>query len=261
MNKKAKIASVLSILLVLSLLSFAVIAKRGGGPAKECRDGIDNDGDGAIDWPADAGCSNKNDNDESNCGDLVCEGGETSSSCAADCGPACGNNQQESPETCDGTDLAGATCQTQGFDAGTLGCQVGCGAYDTSNCFDYVCGNNQQEGSETCDGTDLAGATCQTQGFDGGTLGCQTGCGAYDTSGCYVNTCADSDGGFVITLQGVVNGSNAGSPYFNVDSCVDSVTLKEWSCGGVGNVPVEVNVNCLTNGTGSTTSCVNGACI
>ncbi len=32
----------------------------------QCRDGIDNDGDGRIDFPSDAGCMNADDNDESN---------------------------------------------------------------------------------------------------------------------------------------------------------------------------------------------------
>ena len=51
----------------------------------ECDDLSDNDGDGSVDL-ADAGCSGTSDSDESNCGDGVCEGGETSSSCSADCG-------------------------------------------------------------------------------------------------------------------------------------------------------------------------------
>ncbi len=51
----------------------------------ECNDEIDNDGDGQIDL-ADLGCSNSVDNDESNCGDGVCEGGETSVACSIDCG-------------------------------------------------------------------------------------------------------------------------------------------------------------------------------
>src|SRR5262245_61135104 len=32
--------------------------------AKQCRDGIDNDGDGRIDYPADRGCGSRNDNSE-----------------------------------------------------------------------------------------------------------------------------------------------------------------------------------------------------
>lgn len=54
-------------------------------PNIECDDGVDNDLDGAIDM-LDDGCSSPTDGDETNCGDAVCEGGETCSSCQADCG-------------------------------------------------------------------------------------------------------------------------------------------------------------------------------
>ena len=60
-------------------------------PSPECSDGIDNDGDGQTDYPNDAGCSSNEDNDETNCGDTICEGGETCSSCPADCGCTGGN--------------------------------------------------------------------------------------------------------------------------------------------------------------------------
>jgi len=56
----------------------------GGTPTYECTDGSDNDGDGDTDL-ADSGCDSGTDNDESNCGDGECEGGETETSCSADC--------------------------------------------------------------------------------------------------------------------------------------------------------------------------------
>ena len=52
---------------------------------KECNDGFDNDADGKIDL-GDSGCTDLNDNDETNCGDKICEGGEICSSCNTDCG-------------------------------------------------------------------------------------------------------------------------------------------------------------------------------
>jgi hypothetical protein len=54
-------------------------------PAIECDDGMDNDGDNDIDM-ADAGCSSPIDDDETNCGDSICEGGEECDVCVADCG-------------------------------------------------------------------------------------------------------------------------------------------------------------------------------
>ena len=51
-----------------------------------CDDGTDNDGDGRIDYPDDLGCASQTDNDENNCGDAVCGGGETQTNCPGDCG-------------------------------------------------------------------------------------------------------------------------------------------------------------------------------
>jgi hypothetical protein len=53
-------------------------------PSIECDDSYDNDGDNYVDYN-DAGCSGPTDDDETNCGDEVCEGGETVVSCPEDC--------------------------------------------------------------------------------------------------------------------------------------------------------------------------------
>ncbi len=52
----------------------------------ECSDGVDNDGDGDIDYPNDGGCMSSDDSDETNCGDGVCEGIENGVICPTDCG-------------------------------------------------------------------------------------------------------------------------------------------------------------------------------
>lgn len=46
----------------------------------------------------------------------------------------CGDNVRAGSEQCDGPDLAGETCVTQGFALGTLRCGSGC-TTDTSGCF------------------------------------------------------------------------------------------------------------------------------
>jgi hypothetical protein len=51
----------------------------------ECNDGVDNDGDGATDLD-DSGCTDESDNDETNCGDGICEGPENCLICSSDCG-------------------------------------------------------------------------------------------------------------------------------------------------------------------------------
>lgn len=51
----------------------------------ECDDNTDNDRDNKVDLN-DEGCADLSDNDETNCGDGVCEGGESCTFCVADCG-------------------------------------------------------------------------------------------------------------------------------------------------------------------------------
>jgi len=98
MNKKNFLFAIAALIIIAIAFSSIINAYptdvftlgKGGKPTakpiKECSDGFDNDGDGQIDWPNDTGCGNKNDNDETDCGDGVCEGGETQESCPADCG-------------------------------------------------------------------------------------------------------------------------------------------------------------------------------
>ena len=98
-------------------------------------------------------------------------------------GADCGNGAVDTGEDCDGADLGGADCVSQGFVGGTLSCNASC-QFDTAACTN--CGNDTKEGTEVCDGTDVGTDDCTTigQGFIGGTLACAAGCGAFDTSGC-----------------------------------------------------------------------------
>ncbi|MGK2927572.1 MAG: hypothetical protein ACSLE2_18315, partial [Lysobacterales bacterium] len=65
----------------LFCLLFLLILSGPAWAANECRDRIDNDGDGFVDR-ADGGCSSPKSKSETNCGDNICEVGEI---CAADC--------------------------------------------------------------------------------------------------------------------------------------------------------------------------------
>jgi|CXWL01.1.fsa_nt_gi hypothetical protein len=50
--------------------------------------------------------------------------------------PVCGDNLREGSEVCDGTDLSGQTCASQGFSGGgTLSCNGTCSAFVTSACI------------------------------------------------------------------------------------------------------------------------------
>jgi len=139
-----------------------------------------------------------------------------------ECGPApvCGDNVVQSPEVCDGTDLAGETCVSQGFSGGgTLACNGSCTGFDTSGCIagGPVCGNGIIETGEVCDGANLGGETCQSQGFSGGTLSCSANCTSFDTSACTTGGCTtqtlyfnnfDSTSGLSDWTRGTFDGSN-----------------------------------------------------
>ena len=55
-----------------------------------------------------------------------------------DC-PGCGNHVREGAERCDGGDIGGETCMSQGFAAGLLDCNTTCQAFEPSGCS--TCGN------------------------------------------------------------------------------------------------------------------------
>lgn len=100
--------------------------------------------------------------------------------------PACGDDLRNQPfEVCDGTDLAGAGCESLGFAAGTLACAADCRSFDVGECSaEPTCGDgviNRLE--ESCDLNDFRGATCGTLGLGGGLLRCAPDC-TLDTGEC-----------------------------------------------------------------------------
>lgn len=73
--------------------------------------------------------------------------------CSADCQsvidsgcealPSCGDGQRNGGELCDGADLGGATCASQGFDLGVLACTANC-TFDVGGCEHDVVNCGQQ---------------------------------------------------------------------------------------------------------------------
>ncbi|MEX1365486.1 MAG: proprotein convertase P-domain-containing protein [Nannocystaceae bacterium] len=192
-------------------------------------------------------------------------------SCADDCTYnvrlceviTCGDDMIDGMDVCDGTDLGGEDCVSQGFDAGTLACEAGCAAFDTSMCT-YTCGDDGIDPGETCDGADLGAETCITQGFDGGTLGCAMDCGSYDTSGCFscgdgvtngMEVCDGADlGGEDCVSQGFPGGGTLGcamdcgsydTSMCSTDVCGDGIITGAEECDGadLGGAP-----DCITAG-------------
>jgi hypothetical protein len=100
----------------------------------------------------------------------------------ADTGIFCGDGVINGNEECDGSQLGGKTCQSQGFQDGTLSCTDNC-TFDTTGCSN--CGDGILNGHELCDGNQLGGKTCMTEGFVGGQLTCTSDCASFDTSACH----------------------------------------------------------------------------
>ncbi len=86
----------------------------------------------------------------------------------AQCTSTCGNGVVECNEVCDGADLGGETCSSQGCSGGTLACNGTCDGYDTSGCTDCaVCDNDgvcelgeDCNGCADCIGGTTSGAVC-----------------------------------------------------------------------------------------------------
>ncbi|MFH1770006.1 MAG: hypothetical protein ABH828_00440 [archaeon] len=142
MNKKGKIVTIVAIVLVAILVMSLALAKptKVPTPKPECSDKIDNDGDGLNDL-ADPGCDSRQDTDESNCGDGVCEGTEACDVCVADCGTC---------DSCSDTD-GGINVMVQGIVSGynngfpyskTDFC---IGNSTTEVVIEYYCNDNQWE--------------------------------------------------------------------------------------------------------------------
>ena len=145
----AKLFSAVAVLLAIMMV-FSVY-----GAKAACRDGKDNDSDSRKDYPQDSGCSSKEDNNEK--GSIICDDGidndgdgktdyTTLSTSDAGCSfitdtdeTNCGDGAVSGAEVCDGSNLNGKTCATQGFDGGTLSCSSTCLSFVTTSCWTNSC--------------------------------------------------------------------------------------------------------------------------
>jgi hypothetical protein len=146
-----------------------------------------------------------------------CSDYNTSSCTAGPAGPTtqvCGDSVAETGEECDGTDMNGATCLSQGFIGGKLACADDC-TFDTSGCTaapTAQCGNGKLEEGEDCDGTKLDGQTCADMGFTGGKLACADDC-TFDTSNCTsapVATAVDANEAIMKAQQDIITAQGEG---------------------------------------------------
>ncbi|MDY0004154.1 MAG: DUF4215 domain-containing protein, partial [Polyangia bacterium] len=145
-------------------------------------------GDGII--SAGEECDDNNHQGGDGCS-IICtvETGWECSGTPSVCNRLCGNSQIDPGESCDGANLNGQSCLTQGYPGGDLGCTASC-AFDFSQCTPPYCGDGlvTVSSGEQCDGGNLNGQDCQSLGFAGGSLGCLGNC-TFDTSSCLVSIC------------------------------------------------------------------------
>ncbi len=151
----------------------------------------------------------------------------------------CGNDMIDGDEPCDGADLGGQDCASQGFEGGTLACASDC-TFDPRGCTMRSCGNGTIEGNEACDGDQLGGLDCVLAGFDSGTLACDPSCTIYDTSGCGNCGNATLDGDEQCDLADL-GGEDCVSQGFTAGElgCAADCTLDTSACSQCGNDTVE----------------------
>ncbi len=90
---------------------------------------------------------------------------------------SCGNDERDGAESCDGTDLGGATCATLGLGSGTLSCAANCAEIITSGCNGGgYCGDYIKNGTEACDFEDFGTTSCESLGLGSGSLMCSDSC-------------------------------------------------------------------------------------
>jgi len=94
---------------------------------------------------------------------------------------ACGNNDRERGEVCDGTDLMGKNCFILGFSGGTLKCSTNCTAWNTNSCFV----STPQAPQQTC--IPICSSIC-----GGESSGCGTTCIYNDGAYCAENSVCES---------------------------------------------------------------------
>jgi formylglycine-generating enzyme required for sulfatase activity len=95
----------------------------------ECGDGVCNGDEGTTNCVSDCG---------QDCGDGVCNGSESSTTCFPDC-VSCGDGLVEGNEQCEAGVPLDDSCQSLGFDSGTLACNASVCTYDTSDCTENAC--------------------------------------------------------------------------------------------------------------------------
>ena len=202
--------------------------------------------------------------------------GGTTAPCTANKSPTdgnsvCPNNIKESGETCDGTDLGGASCTSLGFTGGTLSCNS-CSSYNTSSCTSNTGGG--RPGTPTSGELgDISGILIQTSSSCGGKVNISwdpyAGASKYILR--YVKTGnVDYTSTYVREVSAIADGLTPNTSYsFDVQAVdssesaltnisTDKIATSSSACGGSGG-GISGNYTCLSyqNGVSSPTVLLN----
>jgi len=235
-------------------------------------------GDGAVQKPNSAEINeecdksnldgkNCNDIDKYKGGNLKCKGDCTfdTSDCDQSENPRCGDNAvNQLSEDCDGQALKGRTCQSFGYNSGTLRCS-NC-KFDTSSCTDPkpdVCGDGKAQSpnsagfGEQCDKSDLQQKTCVSfDAYKRGTLVCRSDC-TFDYANCELKQPPEKCGDNAVNQlsEDCDNTDFKGSTCLNLG--YDSGNLKCTSnCNLDKNSCIVKEYKCIEN-----TDCITGYCM
>jgi len=222
---------------------------------KACSDGIDNDNDGLIDYPADPGCENPNDGNEADNPHKQCNDGMdndndglTDYPLDPGCSGPSDDDEANAPVDSCGDSDGGIIYNV----SGTVSGYYGGSAYSyTDSCASGINLNEYY-----CSGTSSSSTTyaCTDMGAN---YICSEGKCVYSAPPPPDNNCSDSDGGLVYNVTGAALGYYNGSFYEYIDSCSNSSSLTEYFCSAT-----------LSNSTlyacgnmGANYTCSGGKCI
>ena len=116
----------------------------------------------------------------------------------------CGDGNQDPGEDCDGSDMGNETCQTLGFDRGTLECEDDC-SYDNTSCW-WTADDDSQDNNN---------------GNGGGGGGGGGGGSDYETASAYV-----SSGPKYSRYYGIIDAGNFEIPISNSEIAVKNLKIK-----------------------------------
>ncbi len=286
MDKKGKIALVGVLILMFALTAIVVWAPPGGRGPKRCNNNIDDDNDGLIDYPADPGCANKNDNDEHSA-NLICDNGQDEADDAdtladfqvsgGDPGCTSATDSSEIDGECD--DLAdndgdtftdypddlGCTNFSDPSELGSVECDDGVDNADQDTLADYPndlgC-SSLSDNDETSQCEDSSDNDADNHiDFTSNGVGDSKCVSFTDNDESPKDFCVDSDNGKNYFVAGNVSGYDNDVSFSNFDVCIDADLLTEYFCGNKNQDYDPLNEVISCGNQSNSTGCSAGRCV